>query len=250
MILHLFHKIRFAVLKRRIEKNHCLGKENVDGSYDYKQGSYDIRYRIIKQISGEESIEWISQRRRLTPSEQGKRRIGKSLFNFWHYQGWLIFFRPPIIFLLLISILIFYFGLMETQETKTNRLKVIVATAIGISSNEIQYIGDGWLEISAKRKRKQDGINEPIRYSFNPLRWLFFAESGGVFTRWRGEPFGYATHPVVVNEKGDVWLIKEDTWVHGQASGEIIKWDTPVGSARVSVQELSREDKKLRIIDK
>ena len=253
MILHLFHKIRFAVLKRRIEKNHCLGKENVDGSYDYKQGSYDIRYRIIKQISGEESIEWILERRRLTPSEGGKSRIGKAFFNFWHYQGWLIFFRPQIIFLLLISILIFYFGLIETQKTKVERFKWIVASVVGISPQQIEYIGDGSLEISTQRKTAVDRINEPIRYTFNPFRWLFSSEAGFV-TRWRGEPYGYATHPVVYNERGEVWINNESEWQHGNISGKTIKWDIPQGTGiragKVTGDEISTKEDKLRIEDK
>ena len=109
MIMHLYHNIGFAILKRKIKKNPCIGKEAFDGVYNYEQGSYGIRYRITKETSGKESIEWILERRRLTPSEEGKRRMGKALFNFWHYQGWLIFFRPPIIFLLLTSIVIHVF---------------------------------------------------------------------------------------------------------------------------------------------
>ena len=137
---------------------------------------------------------------------------------------------------------------LETREAKVERFKRIVASIVGIKPKDIQYVGDGWLEISGQRKR-EDQTRELIRYTFNPLRWLFFSE-GGVLTRWRGEPFGYATHPVVYNDMSDVWLKKKDTWEHGRISGETIKWDTPQGSGKVTEQEISPEDKKLKVIDK
>ena len=139
---------------------------------------------------------------------------------------------------------------METQETKMARLKWMIASVVGINPQDIQYIGEGWLEISGQRRRTEEKINEPIKYSFNPLRWLFFSE-GGFLRRWRGEPYGYATHPLVYNERGNVWINKNGTWEHGRIVGENLEWDRPVGSAKVVEQEiLSREDKKLRVIDK
>lgn len=45
----MYHKIRFAILKKKIKKNPYIGEEDVDETYEYKQGSYSIRYRIVEQ---------------------------------------------------------------------------------------------------------------------------------------------------------------------------------------------------------
>jgi len=253
MLIYLFQKIRFVTLEHKIKKNPYIGKEDSDGTYNYKQGSYSIRYRIVKQGQGKESVEWISQRRRLSAYGEGLKRIKHRFFKFRHYQGWLVFFHPPILFLVLFSILIFYFGLMETQETKIERYKWLVASIAGVDPGQIQYIGDGWLEIPAQRKTAVDKINEPVQYTFNPFRWLFSSEAGFV-TRWRGEPYGSATHPVVYNERGDVWINKENEWQHGNISANTIKWDIPQGTGirarKVTGHEISTQDKELRIKDK
>ncbi len=249
-ITHLYHKIRFAILRRRIKKNPYIGQEESGGTYLYKKDGYSISYRIIKLSDGRVEIEWVSHKRRISAHEEKIKRLRQGFLDFWHYQKWLFFFRPSILLILVVSILLFYSEVMETQETKITRFKGIVASVIGMDTQDIQYIGDGWLEISAKRKRTQDNVYEPIKYSFNPLRWLFFSE-GGFLRRWRGEPYGYATHPLVYNERGDVWMNKNGIWEHGRIVGENLEWDRPVGSAKVVEQEiLSREDKKLRVIDK
>lgn len=248
MIHHLFYRIRFATLKRKIRKNPYLGKEDIDGTYEYKRGSYHIRYRLVKKPDGQTDIKWVSLKRRLNRYEIWINRVKEGFFDFWHYQKWLLFLRPSTFLFLLIAILLFYSEVMETQEIKINRYKWIVASLLGVNPQDIQYIGNGWIEVSGQRRRIQDNVSEPIRYSFNPLRWLFFSE-GCFMRRWRGEPFGYATHPLVYNERGDVWIHKDGTWKHGSIVGETIKWDIPVGSAMVSEQEKSIKDRKLEIID-
>jgi hypothetical protein len=253
MIFHLYHKVRFAILKKKIKKNPHIGQENIDGTYDYKQGSYGIRYCIAKEASAKESIQWVSRRRHLSAYEQNIKGIKRSFFKFWHYQGWLSFLSPPIIFLLFISIVIFYFGLMETQKTKVERFKWIVASVVGISPHQIEYIGDGWLDISGQRRTAVDRIYEPIRYMVNPFRWFFSSEAGFV-TRWRGESYGYVTHPIVYNERGDVWLNKEGNWIYGKISGKEVNWDVPQGTGiragKVIGHEIPAQDKKLYIKDK
>ena len=253
MITHLFHKIRFAILKKKIKENPRVGEEDVNGIYDYKEGGYGIRYRIIKQTQGKVSIDWVSQRRHVTAYEERVKGIKRGLFKFWYYQGWLAFFRPPIFFLLLASIVIFYFGLIETTKTKMDRFRWIVASVVGVSPQEIQYIGDGWLEISTQRRTAVDRINEPVKYTFNPFKWFFSSEAGFV-TRWRGRPYQYATHPIVYNERGEVWLNKEGTWRQGKIVGKEIKWDIPQGTGiragKVTGHEISTQDKKFYIPDK
>lgn len=252
MINRLFHRIRFTILKKRIEKNPYIGERDFDGTYLYKKGDYSIRYRI-RNIEGKESIEWISEKRRLSPYEEKMRRIRERFFDFWCYQRWLVFFRPLIFFLLLISLFILYFGFMETQKTKVERFKWIVASVVGVSPQEIQYIGDGWLEISAQRRTAVDRIYEPVQYRFNPFRWLFSSEAGFT-TRWRGEPYRHVTHPIVYNERGEIWINKEGTWQHGKISDKTIKWDKPQGTGiragKVTGHEISTEDEELYIPDK
>ena len=256
----MIYGIRFAILKKRIKNNPYIGKEDTGATYVYKKGDYSIRYRIIKLPQGQIGVEWVSQKRRYSAYEEKAKRIKKGFFDFWHYQRWFFFFRPPIIFILITVILLFYFKMTQTREIMAQQLKWIVASAMGISSDEIQYIGDGWLEISGKRRRIVEKINEPtryvyepIKYTFNPLRWLFSSDTGFI-KRWRSESGGYATHPVVYNDRGDVWLKKKDTWAHGQIGGETIKWDTPQVTGfslkKTPGHEVSVEDKKIRIIDK
>jgi len=253
MIMDSFHKARFAILRKKIQRNPYLGKDNPDGAYDYKEGIYSLRYRIIKTRSNKESIEWVSQKRRLDGYEKLEEKIKYNFSKFWRYQGWLAFFRPPTVFILLITVLIFYFGFIEKATTKTARLKWIITSLTGVGADQIQYIGDGWIEIAAQRKTAVDGQYEPIRYRVNPFRWFFSPESSWV-TRWRGETYGYVTHPVVYNESGDVWIKKEDTWRHGMISGTDIEWDSPQGTGiregKVTGEEISVQNKRIYIKDK
>lgn len=249
-VIHLYYKIIFAILRKRIKKNPYIGQEEPDGAYLYKKYGYSINYRITKLSDGRVRIEWVSHKRRLGAYEENIRRTRKGFLDFWHYQKWFCFFRPSILLLLLVSIFLFYSEVMETQGTKMARLKWMIASAVGISTKDIQYIGDGRLEISGQRKKAVDRITEPITYTFNPLRWLFFSE-GGFLRRGRGQPFGYVTHPIAYNDKGEVWINKEGSWRHGRFTEDRnIEWDVPQGSAKVSEHQISTEEKKLQFIDK
>lgn len=259
-ITHLYHEIVFAVLRRKIKKDPYIGEEAGDGTYLYTKGIYSINYRIAKLTDGRVSIEWVSHKRRLRPYEEKIKRTKKGFFDFWIYQKWAVFLRPSILLVLAVSIFLFYSELIETQETKALRLKWVIASVVGINPKDIQYIGAGQLEITGQRKRRVDAISgqtgyayEPVKYAFNPLSWLFSSE--GIIKRWRSEAGGgYATHPVVYNDSGDVWLKKQDTWEHGKISDSNIKWDTPqvtgMSIRKTPGHEISVEDKKLKIIDK
>jgi len=258
-ILILFYQrpktyLRISGLKKKIEKNPLLGIKEEDNTYCYKEKGYVINYRIIETPAGIKRIESLSIKRRLNYFERKIINLKKGLDKFFLYQRWMVFFRPAIFFLLISSIIIFYFGLIETQKTKVERLKWAVATAIGVSTSQIQYIGDGLLEITTQRKTAADKINEPVRYTVNPFKWFFSSDTGFV-TRWRGKPYGYVTHPVVYNENGEVWLNKEGTWRHGRFTGaRTIEWDTPQGTGiragKVFGSEISTQNKKLYVPDK
>jgi hypothetical protein len=252
MITHLLHRIKFTILEKRIKRNPYIGKEDSDGTYLYEDNGYSIRYRIIKVSGGPQTIEWASQKRRLSPWELKIKKTRKWFFEFWHYQKWLVLFRPSLIFVLIISVFLFYFGVLETQESKIAGLKIIIASALGINTQDIQYLGDGWIEISGQRKTAVDQVSEPIRYTFNPFRWFFFSE-GGFLTRWRGEHYGYVTHPIAYNNRGEVWINKEGTWRHGRIDGRTIEWETPQGTGiragEVAGHDISTPEKRLFIPD-
>jgi len=145
---------------------------------------------------------------------------------------------------MIIGFLAFYFGLLETHKSRIDAFKWVVASVAGIDPGKIQYIGGGWIEISTERKTAVDKIHEPVKYTFNPFSWLFSPEIIFV-SRWRGKPYGYATHPVVYNERGEVWINKEGAWRYGKVSGKDIKWDIPQGTGiragKVSGHEIQRK---------
>jgi hypothetical protein len=179
-------------------------------------------------------------------------RIRRAIFNFWHYQQWLVFFRPPILFLLLASAIIMYFGLFEAQNTKIGRFKWIVSQALGVKSSDIAYIGDGWLSFPIQRSTPIDVQKEKSTYTFNPFLWLFSSDAG-VFKRQGVKPYKYTiTHSVVYNIHGDVWASGSGGWRHGKIYGKELKWDVPLkaGPVKVESHEISAKGKKLRLIDK
>lgn len=262
-ITHLLHKIRFATLRKRIENNPYIGQEAADGTYVYKSGNYSISYRIIKMPEGKLCMEWVSHECRLGAYGEKIRRIREGFLDFWLYRKWVILFRPSILLILFISAFIFYSEVIETQATKMARFRWIIASAVGINPRDVQYIGNGWMEISGQRRRIEQRIDqpgeikyiyEPIKYALNPLS-LFFPQEAGFIKRWRSESGGgYATHPVVYNDKGEIWFKKQDTWEHGSISGEDLKWDRPqvtgLSIRKTPGHEISIQDRKLKIIDK
>jgi hypothetical protein len=253
MITHLFHILKFKSLRKKIKKNPSLGKLDTDAAYLYREGLYALKYRIVKNALGKENVEWVSQKRYLNSFEEWIRKISKNFFKFWHYQSWLNFLKPFSVVLAVISIFIFYFGFVEARKTKIERIKWIIASVTQANPEQIEYIGDGWLQISSQRKTAVDKKEEPIKYRFNPLK-LFFSGGQDSLTRWRGKPFGYATHPIVYNEFGEVWIYKGGSWQSGRVNANTINWDTPQGtgiqSDKVVRQDIVVENGKLKIKDK
>lgn len=250
-MFHVLHEFRFARLKRKIEKNPDIGEKEPDGAYLYKEGIYRLRYRI-DEAKDKKAIRWLELKRKLASYESGT-GTHKGLFvKFWRYQWWKSFFRPYAIMPLVIAGLIFYFGVIEPQVAKIERYKWIIAKAINIKPNEIQYAGEGWVEIGGKRKVAATGQYEPVRYRINPLDWLF-GKGVAYVDRWRGD--SYTTHKVSYNDAGDVWLGYEkygEARQHGVIVGDKIIWDSPLGKAGITVktQEISKEGGALTILDK
>lgn len=237
-------------------RNPFLGLKDSEGIYIYREGRCIIKYKIFNIANkerGKPSVKIISIKHSLSESEMRLRRAKKIFRNFFNYSKWIYIFRPPILISFILGIAILYFGIIEPHQDKVNRLRWIVASVVGVSPQQIQYIGDGWLEISTQRKTAVDRISEPIRYRFNPFRWLFSSEAGFI-TRWRGKPYGYVTHPVIYNERGEVWIKKESIWQHGVVSNNVIKWDAPQGTGiragKVTGHEISIQNKKLHIPDR
>lgn len=250
---YLFHKLKIAQLKRKIERNPFLGERDLDGTYLYKEGAYRLQYIVIEseQLKGKRSIEWLQIKRRLSPSEERLRGKKRPFAKFWHYQGWLSLFRPTAIILLMAVVLIFYFALIEPQKAKVERYRWIIAKVLGIKPDQIEYIGGGWIEFGTKRKTVVDDQYEPTRLRLNPFRWLLRNEAAYV-DRWLGDK--YSSHQVVYSDMGDLWLRYKGEWQHGTISGEEIKWDSPLGggirAGKVSGHEISTEEGSLTIRDK
>jgi hypothetical protein len=240
-------------LQKKIKRNPLLGIKQNDNNYYYSENGYTLGYRIRESPAGVKKMERVFLKRRLTFFEKNILDIRRILNKFFLYRRWGILFHPLVLFLLLSSMVIFYFGLVETEKTRAERLKLVVSSIIGASTDQIEYIGDGTLAISAQRKTAVDGISEPIKYTFNPWMWFFSADEG-VVTRWQNKTKKYISHPVVYNERGDVWINKEGAWRSGKINNDkTVAWDEPQGSGirtnRVTGHEISTQGKELSISD-
>jgi hypothetical protein len=252
----IIDKIRIYILKTKIKRHPFIGiKDSEGGLYIYRQGKYIAEYEILNAHNKKPAVKIISMKHKLTEAEIEIRNAKRLLRNIFFYQGWVNFFKPRIIIPFILGTAVIYFGAIESHQNKVDRYRWIVASVIGVSSQEIQYIGDGWLEMSTHRETDVDRVSEPITYRFNPFRWLFYADAG-IIDRWIESSRQYATHPVVYNGEGDVWLRlnKERSWQHGKIAGRTVEWDVPQGTGiragKVTGHGISVQDKKLYIKDK
>lgn len=243
----MFHKIKFAVLKKRIKNNPYIGIKDNSGVYAYKQGSYEIRYRIIKNPLGKEDIEWISDRRRLSRREEKNLRIKRNIDNFFIYRRWFVLFRPSVVIILSISLTIFYFGIREYSLRRIEHFKWIIARISGITPESIGYVGGGRFRIYGQRGPVDKKV-EPVTIHINPLTWLLFGDTANV-QRWNKEVNKYIDYSLTINDKGDVWLGKKGSEAHGKMLGDNVIWDEPQGTRKVPSQNIITEDRKLKIAD-
>lgn len=247
MLSRVIRKSKVSFLKKEIEKNPFKGTKDLDGSYFYKNKGYTLRYRIKEFPSGEKKIEWISYKRRLTGFEEFIYKI-KRLFSR------LVFYprpRPFIVILLFSIIIIFYIWVLIPQSSKINFYKWSVSRMIGVSPQQVEYKAGGWFEVYGKRIMSEDKHTEPLTFTINPLRWLFFSDYGYV-TRWRGKEYGgYKTHYLKTDKKGEISIIKEaGRDIHGKLEADKIKWDVSKDAGPTVTQDIEIKEEGIRVIDR
>jgi hypothetical protein len=152
-----------------------------------------------------------------------------------------------VVIVLFTALIIFYLGIKEHSLKRMERFRWIAAQITGISPESIRYAGEGWFKISGQRSPKDREV-EPITISFNPLRWLFLSDVANV-SRWNKKLNKYIDYPITINDKGDVWLGKKGSKVHGKTLGNKIIWDEPQGVREVPTHDIVIEDGKLKISD-
>jgi hypothetical protein len=237
-------------LKKKIKNNPSIGIKQQDNSYDYKEEGYTISYRVKESPLGVKAVEWFFLKRRLTFIEEKILDIKRSLDKFFLYQRWVTLFRPSAIIVLMVSLIIFYLGIMEQSSKRIEHFKWIVARMTGISPKSIGYSGAGWFNISGQ-KRSAEGEVEPVKISFNPLSWLFFSDTANV-SFWSNKLNRYLSYPLTINDKGDVWLNKKSEQIHGRVLSDKVVWDEPQRTgirSKVSGHRIAIKDGKLKIFD-
>jgi hypothetical protein len=243
-------------LQKKIKRDPLIGIKQQDNNYYYTEKGYTLGYRISESSAGIKKVERVFLKRHLTFYENNILEIKRLLNKFFLYRRWGILLQPLVLGLLVSSVVIFYFGLVETQQVREDRLKFVVASIIGVKPDQIEYIGNGQLEISTShRKTAVDSISEPVKYTFNPFMW-FFSSQGGVISRWQSHEQRYINHPVVYNDRGDIWINNDGTWRSGKLTNndKTIEWDQPQGSGiragKVTGHEISTQNKEITIFDK
>lgn len=239
--------LRIFRLKNKIKNNPLIGIKQKDNSYYYKEKGYTISYRIRESPAGIKIVEWLSLKHRLTTFEERVRNLKRALDKFFLYQRWLTLFRPSVVIVLFTSLIIFYLGIKEHSLKRMERFRWIIAQITGISPESIRYAGEGWFKISGQKSSKDREV-EPITLSFNPLRWLFLSDAANV-SLWSKKLNRYVDYPVTINDKGDVWLGKKSSQIHGSVVGSKVVWDEPQRAGEVSGHHIVIEDGKLKIID-
>lgn len=226
----LINKIMIFRIKKKIYQNPFIGEPDRDNIYLYNENRYHLRYKIeTSQKGGKKLIEWISIRYLSKPSVAMVKKIKNSFAIFFHNKGWVCLFRPFSIFLSLFAIAVFYFGLIESRESKIARLEWIVSRALGVDSTQIRYAGGGWFDMFGNRKIVVDGKEEPFIYTINLWQWLYH-EDAGYIMRQREAPYGDDINTLRIDSRRNIWLHKDGQWHKGSISGNKIAWETPQGT--------------------
>jgi len=255
-ILILFCKkclayLTISRLKNKIKNNPLIGTKQEDGSYYYKEKGYTISYRIREPTAGVKPVEWLFVRCRLTTFEEKALNLRRAIDKFFLYQRWITLFRPSVVIVLCVSLIICYLGIKENSLRRMEHLKWIVAQITGINQGSIRYIGEGRFTITGERSPR-DKEAESVTISFNPLRWLFLSDNTANVSLWSKKLNRYIDYSVISNDKGDIWLGRKNRQIHGRVQGNQVIWDTPL---KVGLGEetpghnIVIEDGKLKIID-
>ncbi|MDD4939189.1 MAG: hypothetical protein PHE18_04415 [Candidatus Omnitrophica bacterium] len=208
--------------KKKIQKDPLIGQKQEDGTYFYGKASFSLSYRI-KAAYGKKAVEWLLLKRRLTPAEERILAVKRWLNKFFLYQGWFKALRPAYLFVFILSLSLFYFGIMRHSFARVEYFKFIIAQAAGISPESIKYEQGGWFRILARKKSLQKDI-EPVTISFNPIAGLFFPNSASVGF-WSNKLNRYVNYPFNTNEHGDIWMGQGSRQVHGNIKANRIVWD-------------------------
>lgn len=196
------------------------------------------------------TVEWLYFKRRLTFIEKKILDIKRILNKFFLYQRWATLLRPSLIIILIVALTIFYLGIKDQSSQRIGYFKWIVAQAIGINPESIEYGGEGWFNISGVR-RSADREVAPVKISFNFLSCLFSSDKTNV-SFWNKRLKKYINYSLDINDTGDVWLDKGNQQVHGRVLADKIIWDQPQRAgirAKVSSHRFTVQDGKLNISD-
>lgn len=225
--MYITTKIKIWGMKRKIRANPFIGTKDENGTFQYKEDRFTIRYAIIYPKTPNEKItpQWISVKIKSVFYKNTLEKIRDEIADFWHYQKWLILFHPATIAVLLFIGLIIYIGGIELQPGKGYFIRWVASRAIGVSPDAIEYQGDGWIRVSGTRVAINKEI-EPFNYDINFFRWLVFNDVGSV-TRYRGKEYGAVNQPVGYDATGEVYIKKEGKIKKGEIKEGAIKWDEP-----------------------
>ena len=122
----LVHR-RVWQLQKKINRDPLIGIKQKDNNYYYSEKGYTIGYRIRESSEGIQRVERVFLKRHLTFFEKNILEVKRLLKKFFLYRRWGILFQPLVLCLLASSLVIFYFGLVETQKTRVERLKLVMA---------------------------------------------------------------------------------------------------------------------------
>lgn len=232
--------------KKKIKKNPLIGIKDLDGSFLYKDKGYTLRYRIEIIPSGEKKINWVSYKYRLTAFEEFIYKVKR------FFKRFILYFRlkPSLIIPFFLIIVILYIWVLIPQTAKINFYKWSVSRMVGVSPQQVEYKGGGWFEVYGKRIIPEDARTEPLTFTINPLRWLFFSDYGYV-TRWRGKEYGgYKTHDLKIDKERGISIKEQSRDIHGKFEGDKIKWDVSKETGRPLSQDIEIKEEGIRIIDR
>lgn len=227
----IFDKINYRKLKHIIERNPHIGLEGKDANFIYKQGKFTLKYRVISLEINEakKRIELIYAKKKLWPCEEKFIRFKKGISEFLIYHEWMHLFKLPVFSLLLISISIFYFVLVEPQIYKDYRLRWVVSHMLRIDIKNVEIKPGGWVKIWGSRRMAVDQQTESISYNVNLSEWFTHLDEGYI-TRWRGKQYGYVDHSLKYDDYGNIWLEKEGKWIAGKINKGALDWEEPQGT--------------------